>query len=156
MCVCVCRFIQLLLAAPEAPDLVGPPTVFVSHAWQYCFLDVVEALCAFAEGRPGPVYFWFDCVSIDEHATQTMEPDFWDTTFKAAIRMIGHTVMLLSPWDKPVPLTRSWCLWEAFCTHDVGAGFSVCLPATQREAFRKGNFHLALCNYLEYLVGSRV
>eukprot|EP00808_Paulinella_micropora_P011958 g42040.t1 len=28
----------------------------------------------------------------------------------------GRTVSILSPWSNPVPLTRSWCLWEIFCT----------------------------------------
>ena len=52
--------------------------------------------------------FRFDTFSIDEHATQTLLQEWWGTAFKDAIRIIGHTVMLLAPWDKPVPLTRAW------------------------------------------------
>ena len=50
----------------------------------------------------------FDTFSIDEHATQTLPQEWWGTAFKDAIGSIGHTVMLLAPWDKPVPLTRAW------------------------------------------------
>ena len=105
-----------MLASEETRGFVGRPTIFVSHAWQYPFGDMVAALVAFAaslrgQGEGDP-FFWFDTFSIDEHATQTLGPDWWDETFKEAIRMIGGTVMVLSPWDDPIPLTRSWCLWD--------------------------------------------
>jgi hypothetical protein len=37
--------------------------------------------------------------------------DSWASTFKAAVGAIAHTCLVLSPWDDPVVLTRSWCLW---------------------------------------------
>jgi hypothetical protein len=43
--------------------------------------------------------------------------------------------MLLAPWDRPLPLTRAWCLWELYCTVDTGTTFSVCLGPAQRTAF---------------------
>ena len=52
-----------------------------------------------------------------------------------AIGSIGHTVMMLSPWNKPIPLTRAWCLWELYCTHKAGAKFSVCLGPDERRDF---------------------
>jgi len=127
----------VLLQDPNTVAFVGSPNVFVSHAWSYKFVDVVQALCEFADRQPEPVFFWFDCLCIDEHATQVLGPDFWDTTFKASIAAIGHTVMVLSPWQKPIPLTRSWCLWEIFCTIDVGARFTVCLPNKEKKAFQE-------------------
>ena len=127
----------MLLQDPQTSGFVGTPNVFVSHAWSYKFIDVVQALCEFAESLPEPVFFWFDCLCIDEHATQVLGPDFWDTTFKASIAKIGHTVMVLAPWEKPIPLTRSWCLWEIFCTIDVGAKFTVCLPNKEKKAFQE-------------------
>ena len=51
-----------------------------------------------------------------------------------AIGEIGHTVMMLSPWNKPIPLTRAWCLWELYGTVHSRATFSVCLgPDEQRQ-----------------------
>ena len=54
--------------------------------------------------------------------------------------MIGHVVMVLSPWENPVPLTRAWCLWEVYCCNVVGAQFSVTLGREER-----GRFEEALC-----------
>ena len=104
----------------------------MSHAWKYKFRDVVAALRAFeargaAAGDAAPFY-WFDCVSVDQHAAQSFPREWWSTTFRDAIGAMGHTVMVLSPWDKPFTLTRAWCLWEVFCSVDTGAEFSVCLP----------------------------
>ena len=58
------------------------------------------------------------------------------TTFKAAIQNFGLTVMILSPFEDPVPLTRSWCLWEIYCTLEApGCVFEVALPEAQQAAF---------------------
>eukprot|EP01044_Picomonas_judraskeda_P002999 COSAG03_NODE_232_length_10264_cov_2.708706_11_plen_200_part_00 len=51
------------------------------------------------------------------------------------IALMGHTVMVLSPWDAPQPLTRSWCLWELYCTYSARIPFSVCLGPDERRAF---------------------
>jgi hypothetical protein len=134
-------YCELLLADPATSRFVGRPTVFFSHAWLYSFLNVLAALRAFVaaqpEGEPG-LFFWFDCFSIDEHATQALPQEWWGTTFKEAIALMGHTVMMLSPWDSPQPLTRAWCLWELFCTVSVGARFSVCLGPHERAALAVG------------------
>ena len=53
---------------------------------------------------------------------------------------MGHTVILLSPWDVPTPLTRAWCMWELYCTVEAGAVFSVCLGPAERAAFEAAVF----------------
>ena len=97
----------------------------------------MEALEAFQASQPEcepEVFFWIDVISIDQHSVGGWPQEWWTTTFKQAIGLIGHTVMMLSPWDGPVPLTRAWCLWELHCTVSVGARFSVCLGPDERAA----------------------
>ena len=94
-------YCELLLADPATRHFVGRPTHFLSHAWLYRFANLVEALKAFVAAQPPgspPVFFWYDCFCIDEHRTQTLPDEWWSTTFKEAIRLIGSTVMMLSPW----------------------------------------------------------
>jgi hypothetical protein len=86
-----------------------------------------------ADGEP-EVIFWIDVVSIDQHKVGGWPQEWWTTNFKEAIGLIGHTVMMLSPWGSPVPLTRAWCLWELHCTVEVGAAFSVCLGPDEQAA----------------------
>ena len=132
-------YCELLLADPATAHQVGAPTVFFSHAWLFKFKNVAAALRAFVDGLPPgspPQFFWFDCFSIDEHATQAKPQEFWGSTFREAIALIGHTLMLLSPWDQPFPLTRAWCLWELYCTEEAaGARFSVTLGPEEQRAF---------------------
>ena len=128
-----------LAADPATARFVGKPSHFLSHAWLYKILNVVGALEEFEASQPkgGPeIFWWFDCFAIDEHATHALSQDWWGTTFKEAISMMGHTVMLLSPWDAPQPLTRAWCLWELHCTVETGSRFSICLGPAEKAAFR--------------------
>ena len=103
--------------------LVGNATHFVSHAWKYRFRDVVDALQVFdaQQESDSERFYWFDVCSVNQHSSQVMPQAWWGSTFR-------DTVMVLSPWMKPVPLTRAWCLWKLFCTEDTGADFSICLP----------------------------
>ena len=84
---------------------------------------------------------------VDEHASQHFDQAWWSSTFKNAIGAIGHTLMMLSPWHKPLTLTRAWCLWEAFCSVETGATFSVCLGQEERAAFLEavvGDWHVVM------------
>eukprot|EP01046_Picozoa_sp_COSAG06_P037427 COSAG06_NODE_4223_length_4454_cov_5.117566_4_plen_727_part_00 len=129
----------LLKADPASAHLVGKPTHFLSHAWTYKFIELVSAIQGFVselpEGSEESTFFWFDCFSLDQHAQSSQGSEWWSTTFMQAIGSMGHTVMVLSPFDNPRPLTRSWCLWELFCTLETGAAFDVCLSPTERASF---------------------
>ena len=133
-------YAEKLRRNPDKAGWVGTPNHFVSHAWNYKFVDVVAALRVYADRYEGEAIFWFDCVSIDEHATRSFPQEWWKSVFQESIRMIGHVVMVLSPWENPVPLTRAWCLWEVYCCNVVGAQFSVTLGREER-----GRFEEALC-----------
>ena len=135
---CYCEL--LAEGGGAAAEFVGRPTVFLSHAWRFRFADVVAAAEAFAAkkaaaGETEEVFFWFDIFSIDQHKAGNWPVEWWFTTFKEAIRMIGQTVMVLAPWNDPIPLGRAWCLWEMFCSIDTGTAFEICLGQRERAAF---------------------
>ena len=44
-------------------------------------------------------------------------------------------MLVLSPWDAPIPLTRAWCLWEILCTIINKADFTVQLSRAQNTSF---------------------
>ena len=126
---------QVLEEDPATRRFVGRPTHFLSHAWVFLFLNVLSGLQHFVAQLPADEpepFFWFDCFVLDQHAQSSQGAEWWRTTFMRAIGGIGHTVMMLSPWSSPVPLTRSWCLWELYCSHASGARFSVCLGQAEQ------------------------
>jgi tetratricopeptide (TPR) repeat protein len=113
---------------------IGQATVFISHAWKYKFVDVVDALQRkFADALDTVV--WFDVFSVNQHTTSQRDFGWWSGTFQERIRQFGHTVMVLSPWQDPVPLTRAWCLWELYCTVVTGCKFEVAFSEREEAAF---------------------
>jgi hypothetical protein len=50
---------------------------------------------------------------------------------------IGRTVLVLQPWDAPLPLTRSWCLWEIYSTLAGNAELHIALSPAQHESFQE-------------------
>jgi len=94
------------------------PSLFISHAWKYNFIDVFNALKnKFKDSTD--VFIWFDLFSNNQHAAPSLPFQWWCTTFKSAIAQFGYTVMILSPCHDPVPLTRAWCLFELYCTSET-------------------------------------
>eukprot|EP01039_Chlorochromonas_danica_P005010 gene5011-5501_t len=121
---------------------VGIATIFISHAWKFLFLDVVEALrYHLKEERhehsnhlDDPI-LWFDLFSNNQHEAPKLDFNWWSSTFKSAIREFGHTILVLSPWQDPIPLTRAWCLFEIYCTADCHCTFSVAMSAQDQQTF---------------------
>ena len=93
-----------------------------------------------AAGSP-EAFFWYDCFAIDQHECQYPDPakpkkssEWWSSKFVQAIGSIGSTVMMMSPWDAPTPLRRSWYLWELYCTVATGSELSICLGPAEEAA----------------------
>jgi hypothetical protein len=113
---------------------VQPATWFVSHAWRYQFLDLVRALEAFFADRSG-VVIWLDLFSTSQHSTFSKPPEWWQQTFVSAIGRMGQMVMVMTPWDNPVCLTRAWCLIELYACRSSGSSFHVAFPPAERARF---------------------
>lgn len=122
------------LLANEMSSYVGPAHVFISHAWKYYFLDVVHALeDHFSDNKE--IILWFDLFSNNQHAATSLEFSWWCTTFRSAIQQFGHTVLILSPWDDPIPLTRAWCLFEIYCSVDAESQFEIAMCKSEQKRF---------------------
>jgi len=118
----------------EGNDGVGVATWFVSHAWMYTFVELLEALEHFFAGEPQGLdtCIWLDLVSTSQHGTFSRPPEWWRQTFILAIQSMGNLVMVMAPWDKPVTLTRAWCILELYACCSSGCRFEVALPEAQR------------------------
>ena len=113
---------------------VGEATVFISHAWKYRFVDVMDAL-EFHFKDNLDVIIWFDLFSNNQHITLDLNFDWWCGTFKSAIEKFGYTVMVLCPWDDPIPLKRAWCIWELYCTCVSNSTFAIALSDENQKQF---------------------
>lgn len=104
------------LLTSRGDPAVGKARVFISHAWKYLFLDVVSALENHFSGAMDTI-IWFDLFSNNQHKAVDLDFSWWCGTFQSAIKEFNHTVMILTPWKDPIPLTRGWCIFELYCTN---------------------------------------
>ena len=133
-------------------------TRFGSHTWHLPFVDLLDALNAHAAEAPDAEdeYFWIGtfvvgsqrafgsrlCLTTDvfvsnQHKGSALDTSWFKDAFAQAITRIGHTLLVLQPWHAPLPLTRSWCLWEIFSTLDGGKELKIVLSPAQRADFQE-------------------
>jgi len=100
-------------------DEAGKPfaakaTAFVCYADGCSLTALLDAIERYAAAQPKPeeIYVWLDLFSADQHAKKAELPLlWWQTSYRAAIKAIGTTCLVLDPWDAEAsgPLRRSSC-----------------------------------------------
>lgn len=119
--------------------LTGPAQWFVSHAWQYQFLDVVDSLADFMVreygARSDDIIVWFDLFANSQHNTDAKPFKWWTGTFMNAIKSMGNVVMVCMPFGDPVTLTRAWCIFELYACVESGSRFEVAMTAAENDRF---------------------
>lgn len=116
---------------------VAKANLFISHAWKFEFLDVIEAIFDHlqAEEQEEEPIIWFDLFSNNQHQAINYPFEWWKNTFRSAINEFHRTIMIFVPWNNPIPLTRAWCIWELYCTISTNSSFEIAMSAQQKEKF---------------------
>ncbi|EQC42352.1 hypothetical protein SDRG_00090 [Saprolegnia diclina VS20] len=114
---------------------VQPANWYVSHTWHYLFLEVVDALSVFQASLSSPASFWF-CLFVNNQHAQAAPFAFWATRFQRSMPAIGHLVLVVTEWRRPVILKRAWCLLELYTAVSTHASIHVALPSHQVAAVR--------------------
>ena len=76
-----------------------------------------------------------DVFVSSQHKAAALDTGWFRDAFASEVTHIGHTLLVLQPWYAPLPLTRSWCLWEIFSTLNGDVELQIVLSPAQREAF---------------------
>jgi len=108
--------------------VIGKVRFFISHSWAYQFSSLVEAIERFEQGNPdrtGAYYF------IDYFAVNQWKPDKDLNALANLIQRSEAVVLVLLPLEKPIPMTRCWCLWELFIAIKRNIPIHVTLPDDQ-------------------------
>ena len=117
----------------------GRATIFVSHAWKYKFEQLIDALEAYAEllGDLEAARLWLDVFVVNQHASVDKPKIWWTKTFQNAIRSIGRTCLVLSPWNALIPLTRAWCIWEMASVAQTKTMLDIALSVDESADFER-------------------
>eukprot|EP00004_Rigifila_ramosa_P024642 TRINITY_DN7209_c0_g1_i5.p1 TRINITY_DN7209_c0_g1~~TRINITY_DN7209_c0_g1_i5.p1 ORF type:complete len:1114 (+),score=222.94 TRINITY_DN7209_c0_g1_i5:499-3342(+) len=132
-----CSYASLLKAKGRTEGLVGRANVFVSHAWRYLFLDLVEALREQweREGSNPETYLWLDVFVNNQHGTGERPFEWWTTAFTSSLSSIGRAWVVLIPWDDPIYVQRIWCLFELYTIELQTIQREIIFPARERRRF---------------------
>ena len=114
---------------------VGEATVFVSWFLDTKIATLLDALAHFLEQKGLPeadTFFWVCDNVIRQTDVKTDLVHLGD-----CVSAIGHTVLLLEPWNDPQPLKRAYCIKEVYHTQASGATFDMVMSTEQQQAFER-------------------
>lgn len=121
---------------------VAPANVFISHAYQYNFLDVFDAMLsweaaqrAVGDTAPGPFFYYFDLFCVNQHSQNqnaVVPFEVLRDEFGGSVRAIGRTLLVLK-LGALLPLRRAWCVLEIATSVAAGVHFEVVMPPRDAE-----------------------
>ena len=125
-----------VLKSNNHPAYGAKANVFVSHAHQSQFWNTIQAVqrCVSKDTTNdyGDVVVWIDLFSINQHQPNVWTTDWLFDTFQDAIKEIGRTIMVTSPWNHPI---RSWCIFEVYSTLHTGSKFDIAIGEDDEKQF---------------------
>jgi len=127
----------------ELDETLGAVNVFISHSWQYDFEMLVDSVEQWEKNwekqnkKEHATFFYFlDYFAVNQHNSDDDLRKMMDVIKKAKV-----TCLILSPWDNPKPLLRSWCIFEIVHTElSPSTRLSVAFPPKEKELFKKKFF----------------
>ncbi|KAJ3008110.1 UNVERIFIED_CONTAM: hypothetical protein HDU68_003227 [Siphonaria sp. JEL0065] len=121
-----------LLALPDLSEAIDESTWFISHVWEYNFIDVLDALKRFFFAKQIPLdeaVVWFDLFSVSQHDSEELKAEWWKSSMKS-IKNNKNLVLVVQDWLDPTPLTRSWFSLEMFCATSGRLSFHIATTET--------------------------
>lgn len=145
--------------------LIGKPACMVSHAWQYKFttlVAIIQRYCDQTKANPNTTYFFLDMISMNQHQLadvggpdvrghMAMPKDEDPLAQAIANKQDLHKVLLnaltnsvvsaskvllaLEPWDQPLLLKRSWCLYEIWVAMKGNSKLVMAMSKDSEESF---------------------
>ena len=119
-------------------------TAFLSYAWGYKLVGVVETLIEWCSGEDGNglagTWIWMDCFALNQHRIDlgnVATPEELQVVFCGRVTGIGRMVVMLDPWDNPGYVKRAWCLFELYTAIQFKdeVEIDIILSPTQSQSF---------------------
>ena len=142
-------------------DSVGEATHMLSYSWGYSIGDIVDTLVDYCRSNhldETRTYIWMCCLCMNQHrvvlaagkeeedrnpsdptstgsSSEVRPPkvNFLDE-FGARVAKIGNVLAMMTPWNAPIYLGRSWCVYELYKAYCLNCNISIVMPPHQKEA----------------------
>jgi endonuclease/exonuclease/phosphatase family metal-dependent hydrolase len=127
----------------ELVETLGTVNVFVSHTWQYQFQTLVEAVEQWEKNweevngtKHETFYYFVDYFAVNQHDQKSDLDQLHEVVQKSKV-----TCLVLTPWEKPIPLLRCWCIYEIAKTELYpSTRLDVAFPPWEVKRFKKNFF----------------
>ena len=136
-------FCEFLVAEGHG-NSVGKSEWFLSHAWNYIFLDVVDAVKEFfsKQQTDHDPCIWFDIFSVSQHKAASRPFEWWNSAFLNAVGSIGKVLMVMQPFENAasgtsawITLNRVWCVFEIYACETTLSQFHVTMTKDMASKF---------------------
>ncbi|KAH9104106.1 hypothetical protein LEN26_010297 [Aphanomyces euteiches] len=125
-----------LLSTPGGEKHIRPAKWFVSHAWQYLFVETMDAIENFLDEQDDQdAGFWFCMFNNNQHEPSDDNVDMFLTKFRGSLTSIGRVVMVVHPWHSPESLKRLWCVFELYVAREIKCRFELAMSRNEKQAF---------------------
>ena len=124
-------------------SMVRDADIYVVHAWDSIFLDVVAAIRNYIAPMPTRdiITVWFDMLCMNQCKKRVYSTQWLESSFVDGINLVNKVLVVMTPWDKPLVFERTWCLWEIF---------TCVMKAMQNNEEPKINFGLPPSQYAKF------
>lgn len=117
---------------------VGPATRMLSYVWGYKLGDIINSLetyCAQTNIDTKETYIWICCLCNNQHRVGEDVPyGTFHKIFRNTVVEVGHILAMMVPWDKPLYLTRIWCIFEIYSADETdGCAVEIIMPPREKD-----------------------
>mmetsp|Transcript_16084 Transcript_16084/g.45155 ORF Transcript_16084/g.45155 Transcript_16084/m.45155 type:complete len:735 (+) Transcript_16084:44-2248(+) len=112
--------------------LAAVATHYIIHSAQDAFAHLFEALHAHFKEQADSVYLSIDLFTINHHAPVERPKIWWTKVHRELLSSIGNSCLVMRPLSNPVPLERSWCLWEILSSTLGDCSLEIVLPPDEK------------------------
>jgi len=128
----------------KGEDNVGPANIMLSYGWGNAIGDIVDTLVDFCKCNHLEIkrtYIWICCLCNNQHRVAEnkksgIEVEFEEfrDIFGSCVTGIGNVIAMMSPWNKPIYLTRVWCIFELYTASvNKDCQVSIVMPPSDKE-----------------------
>ena len=129
------------VACLKGNRIVGPASIRLSCAVEIGLKEVITTLESFCESKDWntkETFVWIDTLCQNLHRKESHKKRSFQNVFRETVidnmASIGHTIVILSPWDKPVYLLKINCLLELYSAYlNPECELTIVLPPEQHQ-----------------------
>lgn len=113
---------------------IGIANVFISHAWNSTDCNMYESLMQLRYSNPNAIV-WIDIFSHYQFSVN--DNKLWFRRLQSVINQTEFTLLTFDKAINPTSLSRSWCLFEIYCTYLADHVLTVGMGQWKRQELKK-------------------